>query len=190
MVSTEELIKIVKDLYKSEHTHRNEIPKIPENGVQLTLFKTFENRLIDRGLLPRPQDMNLNPLWFLGETERNIFLWRNKRSINDADQFSFWLDVKKLASKRLAQIENSDIHNPFLNSSWGSLSGSTESGPVETRHEERRYITELLRLFAPAEPHLSAISAVQSIVCHLKDTSEGNKNEPRIVSIPLTPIQH
>jgi hypothetical protein len=185
MVSTEELIKIVKDLYKSEHPQRNEIPKIPENGVQLGLFRTFENRLIERSLVSDPTVLNINPLWFLGETERNIFLWRNKKSIKDAAEFSFWLDVRKLASKRLAQLESNDSGNPFLNSLWG-----TPGGTIDTREGERRYIQELLKLYAPAEPHLTAISTVQCIIYSLKDFGETNTAAPRIVSIPLTPTQH
>ena len=185
MVSTEELIKIVEDLYNSEHPERTEIPKIPENGVQLGLFRTFENRLIERSLVPNPQTLNINPLWFLGETERNIFLWRNKKSIKDAALFSFWLDVRKLASKRLAQLENHDLENPFLNPLWGSPGGT-----IDTRDGERRYIQELLKLYGPAEPHLTAISTVQCIIYSLKDIGDSDAVAPRIVGIPLTPTQH
>lgn len=183
MVSTEELIKIVKELYKSEQNIGVEPPKIPQDGVLLTLFRTFENRLIARHLLPDPQSSGFNPIWFLGETERNIFLWRNKKSIKDADGYAFWLDVRKLISKRLSQLENSNPENPFLNPLWGSPSGTLDNCP-----NEKSYLSEFLKLYGPAEPHLAAISAVQTLVATVDN--HNNFTPAKIVTIPLNPIQH
>jgi hypothetical protein len=186
MVSSEELIKIVKELYKSEQNTGEELLKIPQEGVLLSLFRTFENRLIERQMLPDPQSSGFNPIWFLGETERNIFLWRNKKSIKDADDYAFWLDVRKLISKRLAQLENSNPDNPFLNPLWGCPSGTLDNCP-----NEKRYLSEFLKLYGPAEPHLAAISAVQALVITAENPvkSEGLRSL-KIVSIPLNPMQH
>jgi len=186
MVSSEELIKIVKELYKNERPPTTEVPKVPQEGVLLNLFRTFENRLIEKCLLPPPQNAGINPLWFLGETERNVFLWRNKKSIKDAESYSFWLDVRKLISKRLAQLENKDPENPFLHPLWGSTAQHTDG-----RDSERHYLTELLRLYVPAEAHLAAISAVQALVSTISSTEGDPKYNPsKIVLIPLSPIQH
>jgi hypothetical protein len=186
MVSSEELIKIVKELYKNEQPSAREVPKIPHDGVLLNLFRTFESRLIEKCLLPCPQSLGLNPLWFLGETERNVFLWRNKKSIKDAEEYSFWLDVKKLISKRLAQLEASDPENPFLNPLWGSTSHNTDN-----HNSERRYLTELLKLYIPAEAHLAAISAVQALVSTISDPhGEPRFNPTKVVLIPVSPTQH
>lgn len=186
MVSSEELIKIVKELYKNEQPAAREMPKIPHEGILLNLFRTFESRLIEKCLLPCPQNLGLNPLWFLGETERNVFLWRNKKSIKDAEQYSFWLDVKKLISKRLAQLEASDPANPFLNPLWGSTSNNFDS-----HDSEQHYLTELLKLYVPAEAHLAAISAVQALVYSISDSSgEPRFNPTKVVSIPISPTQH
>lgn len=186
MVSGEELTKLVGELYKSEHSSTNDAHKLPEIGVLLSLFRTFENRLIERDFLPSPQTYGFNPLWFLGETEQNIYLWRHKSSINDANKFHFWLDVKKLASKRLAQLERRDEENPFLNPLWTQ----TTNGP-DSIEAERHYIVELLKLFAPAEPHLTALSAVQTLVATLEPSRSERQPTPRkIIVIPTTPTQH
>ena len=186
MVSTEELIKIVKELYKSEQHVRVAPLKIPQDGVLLTLFRTFEDRLIQKHMLPDPQSSGFNPIWFLGETERNIFLWRNKKSIKDAHEYAFWLDVRKLISKRLSQLENSNPDNPFLNPLWGPPSGSLDSSP-----NEKLYLSEFLKLYGPAEPHLAAISAVQTLVTTVENQEDSRRVKAvRIVSIPLTPVHH
>lgn len=186
MVSGEELTKLVGELYKSEHSSRIDSQNLPEIGVLLSLFRTFENRLIEREFLPSPSTYSFNPIWFLGETEQNVYLWRHKFSLNDADKFHFWLDVKKLASKRLAQLERREEENPFLNPLWSQ----STNGP-DGREAERRYIIELLKLFAPAEPHLTALSAVQTLVATIETTKQdGNPLPRKIILIPTTPTQH
>jgi len=176
MVSGEELTKLAEHLYKSEQDSAVEKKPLPKTGALLDLWKKFECRLIERKMVVDPVELGCNPLWFLAETERNIFLWRNKSSISQVSEYNFWIDLKRLASKRLAQLENSDKENPFLNPLWPQ-SGSSQDNGVS----EKDYIINVLSFYNAAEAHLTALSAIELLIT-LDD------KEP--VVLPITPQQH
>jgi hypothetical protein len=61
----------------------------------------------------------VTPLWFLAETERNIFLWRQGKSLDDVEDYEFWVDIPSLITKRRVQLESPQGLNPFTNPNWG-----------------------------------------------------------------------
>lgn len=87
--------------------------------VLLGILKSIENELRRRELIAKTGSPP-TPLWFLAETERNIFLWRNSRSLDDARLYSFWIDIASLIEKRREQLETPQDHNPFINPLWGT----------------------------------------------------------------------
>lgn len=105
---------------------KNDQP-LPEHAILLGVLKAIEKELQRRKLLGRSADQAM-PLWFLAETERNIYLWRSGRSIDDCHEFSFWVDVPELIDKRRKHLSRCRGYNPFV------CSSPSESG---TEHELR-----------------------------------------------------
>ena len=152
-----QLFSSVQNDYKSVHD-------LPNGVILLDSVKTLEIDLQKRSLLKGQGGNNIDsaqmhPLWFLAETERNIFLWRSGFSLEDVDQFEFWVDVNLLIEKRLKQIENFNPENPFFNSLWGFSSGSKESVA-----EESEYLKTFRDLLNSIISHASALSAVTSLI--------------------------
>jgi len=105
---------------------------ISSNAILLGVLKSIEKELRARGFLGNSFQEAM-PLWFLAETERNIFLWRSCLSIDDANEFSFWVDVPALIAKRRRHLSRCDGFNPFVNPS-----------PSETGAEmELRYLDHI-----------------------------------------------
>lgn len=96
-----------------------EASAIPINTVTIDVLRSIEARLTERGFLPEPVGPSFGFLWFIAETERNVFLWRNGMSIADADRFEFWVNLPNLIEKRLRQLQLRDNDNPFINPLWG-----------------------------------------------------------------------
>jgi hypothetical protein len=95
---------------------------LPEGAVLLGVLKAIETELCKRELLGTAGSL-ATPLWFIAETERNVFLWRNGKSIGDHRSYSFWIDIRELINKRREQLGRSRGFNPFVNmlpSSGGS----------------------------------------------------------------------
>jgi hypothetical protein len=129
-----------------------------------------------------PPRTHYAPLWFLVETERNVFLWRNGLSVCDADDYEFWIDPARLVEKRLLQLENPDIGNPFLSSSI-ELAETTNASPdarQQAKEEESRYLNDFLELLHRGAPHAHALSEVLSIV-----SNAPGKARPARVLLPL-----
>ncbi len=87
---------------------------LPEGAVLLGVLKAVETELTRRELLGSAGSL-ATPLWFIAETERNVFLWRNGKSISDHRSYSFWIDIRKLITKRREQLGRSKGFNPFVN---------------------------------------------------------------------------
>lgn len=81
--------------------------------VLLGVLKAVEQELSKRELLGS-YSTHVTPLWFLAETERNVFLWRSGKSIRDYHLFSFWIDLRALIHKRREQLSRSAGFNPFV----------------------------------------------------------------------------
>ena len=80
------------------HTLQAAGQKLPKGCVLLGVLKSVENELRKRDLLGSEGEPT-TPLWFLAETERNIYLWRSGKSIDDQRDFSFWVDIPALRSE-------------------------------------------------------------------------------------------
>lgn len=145
--------------FNSVHNNYKSAHELPDGLILLDSIKTLENDLQKRSLLKEQPKQQMHPLWFLAETERNIFLWRSGFSLEDVEQFEFWIDVNKLIEKRLNQIENFDPENPFFNSLWGFSSGSSDH-----ISEECEYLKTFRDLLNSIISHASALSAVTSLI--------------------------
>ena len=146
------LFKTVQPSYKSAND-------LPDGLILLESIKTLETDLQKRNMLNTRLNDVMHPLWFLAETERNIFLWRTGFSLEDSEQFEFWIDINKLIEKRLKQIENLDPENPFFNSLWG-LSNNNSS----FLNDESEYLKSFKDVINSIISHASALSAVTSIL--------------------------
>jgi hypothetical protein len=120
--------------------------------VLLGILKSIETELRNRNHLwssgPPP-----TPLWFLAETERNVFLWRSSQSLDDARKYSFWVDIRALISKRREQLSRPQDSNPFTNPLWGS--GALDESLVD---RERDYLDALEDLIPTAFRRAEALS--------------------------------
>ena len=96
------------------HTKLRKKVRTPPPGTMLfEILQPVEQELYSRGLLGAPHP-HTTPLWFLAETERNVFLWRRGHSIADHSRYSFWVDLHALIVKRKAQLRRSRGCNPFV----------------------------------------------------------------------------
>ena len=91
---------------------------LPKGCVLLGVLKSIENELRKREMLGI-SGQPTTPLWFLAETERNIFLWRSGKSLDDQRNYSFWINVPALIKKRRHQLKKPQGLNPFTNPLWG-----------------------------------------------------------------------
>lgn len=93
------------------------ITEIPSSAIVLEALKPLESHLLERKLIGK-SGMPSTPLWFLAETERNVFLWRNGMSLADQDKFEFWIEIPHLVKRRQEQLRRSfgdrEFGNPFL----------------------------------------------------------------------------
>jgi hypothetical protein len=103
----------------------------PEQAIMLGVFKAVEVELLSRNLLGQAGRF-ATPLWFIAETERNVFLWRSGKSLDDRNMYSFWIDLEALIDKRRLQIGRSNTFNPFTN-----ISPSAAGIDLELRYLDR-----------------------------------------------------
>jgi hypothetical protein len=145
--------------------------KLPVSAVLWDVLRGIEMELQRKGLLSPPAPASFNPLWFVAETERNVFLWQKGCSLIDQDQFEFWIDIPKLVQKRIRQLERQDGNNPFTNPLWGQA--EQDSSLVEC---EREYLEQFDELLSQIEGHAHALSIVGSEV-----QRELHGRRPRVV---------
>jgi len=109
--------------------------------VLLGMLKAVEVELLKRDMLG-PDAPQATPLWFIAETERNVFLWRNGKSIGDYGRYSFWIDLKALIQKRRVQLSRNKGFNPFIQSSapLGVSSGTPTPRRDAAPDSESRYL--------------------------------------------------
>ncbi len=159
MVRANWQVKPTPETRKTGHT-----PPTPEqlhssSALLVDILKTLEIQLQERGLLPSNKSSAFYPVWFLAETERNIFLWRHGCSLIEQDEFEFWIDVRELVAKRLRSLEKFDPENPFLNPLWGAQSSSSD-----TLEQERSYLKQFQSVIGSIEEHATALCHVASRV--------------------------
>jgi len=131
---------------------RGDAPNVSTGCVLLGMLKSIENELRKREHL-WSSGTPPTPLWFIAETERNIFLWRTNQSLDDARKYSFWVDIRGLISKRREQLSRPQDSNPFTNPLWGS--GALDPSLVE---RERDYLDALEDLIPSAFRRAEALS--------------------------------
>ncbi len=146
-----------KKLFKNAQTRELALKKVQSSAVHLSILRTLETELQKRDKLPQSTISQSIPLWFIAETERNIFLWRTGRSIIEKDNFEFWIDIPRLIDKRLNQLKSQDENNPFLNPYWGT---TTPEGSLI--HEETLYLNEFKTVIQNINIHLNALSIATS----------------------------
>lgn len=134
------------------HSHG---PNLSGGLVLLGILKSIENELRKRDLLAKTGTPP-TPLWFLAETERNIFLWRNNKSLDDARSYSFWIDLGSLIEKRREQLETPQDHNPFINPLWGTA--PLNASLVEHENDYLDAIEDLLPTVFRRAESLSRVS--------------------------------
>lgn len=166
--------------YSSVHNRAHIRQALPAEAMLLGLLKTVETRLQERRLIGNLAPQSCNPLWFLAETERNIFLWRRGCSIVQQDEFEFWVDPFLLINKRARQLARSDPENPFLNPLWGSV-----TSPLDGGQREVDYLEALARAFATLGGHPHALSVVGSLLAE----EQGEAGTREIVLLPTTTAQ-
>ena len=143
--------------------HSEVSPAQKSNGTVLAEnLRTLETEFERRGFLKRSPEDLFNPLWYLAETERSIFLWKRGCSVIEQDDFEFWINVPALIRKRLAQLANYDAQNPFLNPLWGVV---TSSDSINSERE-RQYLESFLDAIHRIHLQLSALSEVGSLLLH------------------------
>ena len=130
----------------------------PPDAVTIDVLRLMELHLQRRGLIPEAVGTTFRYLWFIAETERNIFLWRNSLSIEDARHFEFWVSVPALIKKRLAKLEIGGEENPFVNPLWGTAHGP---GSSET---EKNYLEIFLEIYERSSKHAHAISSMTRMI--------------------------
>ena len=155
--SSSSAAKTSKNVHSANVLVQNQHP--PREAVLDQVLKTVEVQLQNRGLLAGFDPDNFHPVWFLAETERNVFLWRNGLSVAQCDEFEFWLDPRALIEKRLRQLERVSGDNPFVNPGWGS-----EVGEPAPRSAERDYLASFLSLLGAIDAHAHALSLVASLL--------------------------
>ena len=134
------------------HSHG---PYLSRGLVLLGILKSIENELRKRQLLAKTGTPP-TPLWFLAETERNIFLWRNSKSLDDASLYSFWIDLGSLIEKRREQLETRQDHNPFINPLWGTA--PLDASLVQNENDYLDAIEDLLPTVFRRAESLSRVS--------------------------------
>lgn len=141
---------------------------LPAHLVLADMLKTLEEALNKRGILQREASDLFQPLWYIVETEKNVFLWKRGCSLIQQDEFEFWVDLPALIKKRQAQLERDDGLNPFVNHLWGLGAISTDA---KTR--ELNYLGEFLSVVSDIQEHLCALSEVSKLLhSHLNNLPE------------------
>ncbi len=162
----------------STHSLRSPEQKLPKGCVLLGVLKSVENELRKREMLTcGPQAVP--PLWFLAETERNIYLWRNGKSIDDQQDFSFWVDISALICKRREQLKRAHVLNPFTNPLWG-----VSQFDDKMADQERDYLDSFEDLIQSVLKHAEALSVASETI--RSDLARGV--EPRLpIVLPSRP---
>ncbi len=150
------------------------------NLILLGSLKTLE-RLFQKRHLTKYEQTSFYPLWFVAETERNVFLWRNQLSLSDSDQFEFWIDPLKLISKREQQLLRLKPETPFFGPLW-----MTGSRTEDTSREELLYLEQLVIDIKEMLPHLHALSFIGS---RLEQEKSGGSEELIDIVLPYQPAR-
>lgn len=158
---------------------RKNVQSLGSGVILLGILKSVEQELRSRQLVGDPTQ-DATPLWFIAETERNVYLWRNGKSLDERAQYTFWIDIRALIAKRREQLRRSRGFNPFINSM--TTLGTNESPGV---HAEQQYLDCLEDLASSIFKHAEALShASESVRLELFPSSPLRAT----VTLPIPPI--
>lgn len=148
--------------------------QLPKAAVLADVLKTVETELASRGFLREQNNACFNPIWYLAETERNVFLWKRGCSVLQHDEFEFWIDIEALIEKRLRQLDSFDSQNPFTNPLWGVATPDKDSAEYE-----RQYLLSFAQAMRQIESHLHALSRLGSLL--LKEHEGDSEARERVI---------
>ncbi len=117
--------------------------KLPDRLVNISTLTLLERDLIRTKKALRPGTPLHLPFWFLARMERDIFLWKNRLSVADAEHFDFWLDPVRLAIKRLRALKSP--HH-------------LEAASADATKLERRYVKSVIKALLPKLPIIQALT--------------------------------
>ena len=181
MTTSERPANLSAMVSKFVHGHVNEESRaLPQAAVLADVLKTVETQLASRGFLRDQRHDCFNPIWYLAETERNVFLWKRGCSVLQQDEFEFWVDINALIEKRLRQLDSFDSHNPFLNPLWSVATPDKDSAEYE-----RQYLLSFAQALRQIESHLHALSRLGSA---LLSELEGESEQRERVVLPTPTI--
>ena len=144
-------------LYKIVHSFGKTLGDLSETSVTLNTLKATERALVKKELLPKNSAFQETPIWFLAETERNVFLWRNGLSLTDSPNFEFWFDPIELASRQLGKL----LERPHSDerAEYKELPGLF-SGNISNQQESISldYLERFVSAWKLIGPHLHALS--------------------------------
>lgn len=136
MTTPSTLARIRTSLFKSA---QNLVPSseatLPSTALTVGALKKVECAFWQKHVVEDPKGRHL-PLWFIGETERNISLWKMGLSLDDLQNLEVWIDVPRLIEKRISKIE--------IEHDLGMFSGNIE---------ELNYLKSLETAFIPVLEH-------------------------------------
>ncbi len=162
-----------------QQPHKNVHSKPPPaRAVRLEVLKRLETEFQKRRIVPDSNTQLLHPLWFLAETERNVFLWRRKLSISAADNFDFWVDVQALITKRLNQLEQTQSGNPFHQASW--LDIPQDDALIGN---EREYLLSVRALVSKIDQHIAVLCMLGDYIRSISNT-QAPQQEKEVVLLP------
>ena len=170
---------VQSSLHKIVQRIHDKAERPPINAITVDVLKLMELHLQRRGLIPASVGTSFRYLWFVAETERNVFLWRNGLSIEDASHFDFWVVVDNLVDKRIRQLENSDHDNPFTNPAWGDGCSNPKSAD-----KEKQYLEMFLEIYRRSSEHAHALCHMNKMI--IKELTKSSL-EPVSVVLPRTP---
>jgi len=125
------------------------VPKHGTGIVLLGILKSVEQELLTREFVGDAR-LEATPLWFIAETERNVFLWRSGKSLDDRSRFIFWVDIRALIVKRRLQLQRSSGFNPFINSTTGG--GANDEQGTQFERQYLDHVEEMIdTIFSHAE---------------------------------------
>lgn len=148
-----------KPIHKSVFINEHADTKNEHLHIPISSLKCLEEELIKKELLSLRSPF---PLWFLAETERNIYLWKNGQSIIDKEKYDFVVDPLKLAEKRIHKLKLSvrDEENPFFDG-----------------EQELQYLEEFVRQYKLLSLH------IETFLCALNDVLP-TQAAPSMVALP------
>ncbi len=159
--------------HKNVHLFDQIQATLPSDALLYEMLKPLEQKLQKRPQMLRFATKSVYPLWFLSETERNVFLWRNNHSLREQEAFQFWISIDHLIERRIHQLQRFTEENLFLSP---ELTGHTR----DFQRAQIEYLEAFSHEFKKIRPHAHALSVVGAT---LENEQTGNWKEHVVLPI-------